>query len=455
MSYSLVVNIKPPGSDSYRRYMIGSKDIVSVEFVNSMFTTSSGTVDFIDHNYTVVNELQLNSGIDGKLILHGSSRLSMQDADYMPNDTSEVPVRIVDWRRVSSGADHGVIRVSIELGSYYDNIARTSVYRNMDSVAAISAEYAARHCRYATYSDFLISRGYSKVPRITTKDTPPKIGGWYGFMEGMTDTIDYIKDHSLIDNDYLFTCYDELRSKYMISSVVERFTHDVSNYVIFNGKAPTNIQNSVASIGKNVVFTASDIVYANDTSHYYESIYPNVAYLFGDASEVNVSNIDFASLRRNVDGSPAKFDPDDIKSFLKTTPKNITPAYGPRRVKRLSNNNTHPLHSFAEDYRRAYIATFAKKIDIRLDGTYGPPIGSVNTVLLNELDGVNTKLQPYDAYNSGRYLLYSKHHKYDAVNSGGINSVTCHYMSNGAGINEKDLQNYPREIVALLRGGSI
>ena len=454
MSYSLVVNILPPDGSDYRRYMIGAKDVVSVEFVNSIFTRSTGMIDFIDHDYAVANGLQFGSGVDANLIVHDAESMSLQPAEYNAS-ASTVPVRIKDWKRVSSAADHGVIRVSFELGSFYDNIARTSVYRNMDSISALAAEYSSRGCRVMTYPNLRSSIGDSKIHPVSTKDTPSKIGGWYAFMEGMEDTIDYIKDHSLIDGDYLCTYYDELRSMYVISSIMERFRNDSRNYVIFNGKAPSDIRHSVAAVGSNVVFTASDIQYASDTAHYYESLYPNVAYLFGDSSEVNVSNIDFASLRKNIDGSPAKFDPDDIRSFLKTNPQRITPAYGPRRVKRLSNNNTHALHSFAEEYRRSFVATFAKKIDVRIDGSYGPPLGDVATVLANTADGVNLKLQPYDPYNSGRYFLYGKHHKFDAVNGGGFNSVTCHYMSNGVGISESHLTEHPNEIVALLRGGGV
>jgi hypothetical protein len=132
----------------------------------------------------------------------------------------------------------------------------------------------------------------------------------------------------------------------------------------------------------------------------------------------------------------------------------MTPAYGPRHVKYLSNANTHPLHSFAEDYRRAAFASFHKKVDIRLDGTYGPPLGDVATLLLNTIDGVNNRPFAYDAFNSGRYMLYAKHYKFDTTDTGGALSVTCHYMSNGPGISDAELQSYPREITSLLKGGS-
>ena len=206
-------------------------------------------------------------------------------------------------------------------------------------------------------------------------------------------------------DDVIYWNYDEMRASVGISSIAQRMSVADSNVVMWiNPAFAVKGQTSFLAENGIMVYAATDFFSTSSTVNDYPAIYPNVKYVNVGQNGISSADLDFDKFRRKVGGGEYS----TMLNHHSGRRSRSVGSYGPVKVKRMSNQNTHPMHSFSEDYRNMMMAMLSKKMTVNMSYTIGPPVGEVVTFVAVSPSSSNTQFDAYSPEVSGRYLVKSK-----------------------------------------------
>ena len=406
----------------------GSVDRFYME--NGLNTRISGYFTIVDSDHTFINTLSLSSDVEGYVILNNSYNMLGDDG----GNSSKVDIIVTNWEQISVNGIDTNIKFEFVGGRYVDEVRTTQVYSG-NSIEAMASVIKSRKALYELGSDRVARLTGNAASELKPVDKPSQTGGWYSFNDNMFTALDYISKHSLKFNDYIFWTYDDLNSNYTLSSIAE--SNSVADRFVFIWTNQTGFYPVATSDTSpfRVIMPESYSVrstYGNN----YETVFPNVTYTVGFNNSIDTSKVDFNNYLKSIGGRPIDFGGGSSVEFSDILDID-SPSYGPRKIKQMSNLNTHKLHAFAEDYHEFKYATFSKKIDVSVGSTFGPPVGEYVTFLSTDIASLNQGFTEFEKTYSDRYIIEKKVIKYNGTGNNLNTQLTLMSDNKTSGLGEE------------------
>lgn len=409
---------------------------------NSLNSRIFGNFTILDSGGSITTALSLTSDKEGYIIFQNSSMLIGAGDDT----SSKIDIIITDWEQESSNGMDYYIKFNFIGGRYVDDANSSNIYTG-SSIEAMESILRHRKAQYHLGADKIRRLTGNLVDKLKTVDAPAHSGGWYSFNQNLFSELDYVVSHSLKFNDYVYWVYDDIESKYMISSYQE--SSSLADRYILMWTNNTN-QNPILSSPESQYKIVMANSYTTRSVHgkKYKSIYPNVVYTIGFGNSVNTSLIEFKKYLNDLTGVSIEFGGGSSVEFAEILGID-TPTYGPREIKQMSNLNTHKLHAFAEDYREFKDATFSKEVDVYLSNNFGLPIGEHVTFLAHDPSLLNQGTAELETTCSGRYIIKKKIIRYDGT--GNKLSTQMTLVSDNKSSNSSGLYSLYKTVIDKMR----
>lgn len=241
---------------------------------------------------------------------------------------------------------------------------------------------------------------------------------WWRFaQDNMWEQLNSCVSKSYVRDDYLFWVWDDVNSKFVISSFNLEMAQE-DKYVMFE----TDVAKTSTGAGlmhldnpKITMWGFDKHLKKNELGQNRNKLFPNL-YIEGDGGTGKTASVSKGCFS-NVLADMGDTSKETISEASDIKDPNTT--FGPRKVTRHFPNNTHKFYSLAEMYRDYKLATYSKVIYVQVYNQMGPPMGSKVTVLTA---GNDYKINGFklDRFYSDKYIVAEKNFSWKTVDTNSL-----------------------------------
>jgi hypothetical protein len=246
---------------------------------------------------------------------------------------------------------------------------------------------------------------------------------WRYISEDMWGMLTQTVEHSHLNDDYLYWCWDDVNNSYNISSFGISDSVD-DRYILMHSEDSVANTEAARTVYDNPDFTVWRFDTArkeNAVGRVRAKLKPNVSFSVDDGTKKvggRFANECFDSTIESMEPKPTTRE-DGTSSSRSAAIKSKSgfkdgASYAPLQVKRHYKNNVHNLYQFAKTYRDYKISTYAKKASVALMNTMGPPLGSKVTLFVPG-DDYKISGEVLDTKYSDKYIVAAKVIEYNTV----------------------------------------
>jgi len=242
---------------------------------------------------------------------------------------------------------------------------------------------------------------------------------WWRFpQDTMWESLDACVEHSYVKDDYAFWAWDDINSKFNVSTFNLEMAQD-DKYVFMEAQdANTSTSAGVTHLDspKITIWSFDKHIKSNELGMNREKLFPNT-YIEGNGKGASVTKGCFGK----VLGDMGDTSQETIANATDIKDPNTT--FGPRKIVRHFPNNTHKFYALSKMYRDYKLATYGKVITIQLYNQMGPPIGSKVTVVTAGND-YKVRGMNLDRVYSDKYIVAGKFYEWNTVGENALGQET-------------------------------
>ncbi len=336
----------------------------------------------------------------------------IRSGEFNPEYNSDIDVEIITCELYQADSAYMYFKLDFECGNEVLNVSND--YCEVSRGTSYdSLQTAIKKASTAYEFEPLVNKSISSLCIDVMKWIHPKNSFW--------SKITNVVSRSYMSNDYLFY------------SVVDISNDDKNHFLkvdsiksVMDGKcdhlfasSPDVYSSDINAMRKikdeKVRYNYNNISYESDIMKYRDDIFPNISILAvqGGILRQSDSGDSFFNFIKKIENGDGRAN--EIEKYLKDNGieiKNVS-SYG--RFKQVVFGNTmggdiHKYYSISNAYRNFYLSSYAKKVQLELNNTFGPSIGT-KVALVKTVDNSFSNASVgdvFDEYYTDYYFIKSK-----------------------------------------------